>query len=128
MRTQSWTSWPVRARRRLAGDRGQSTLELVAVVPVVLLLAGILLQLAAVTWAITDVTDAARHGARASSQGNDGCAAARNALSGRLAADMTDCDHDRGTVTITVRAPILVSGFEDVDIRRTAELPDLRDR
>jgi hypothetical protein len=113
--------------QRSQGEAGQSTLELVAVVPLVLLLCGMLLQLASAVWAVTDVTDAARQGARASSQGDDGCAAATGALSGSLGDEVVACSYGRGTLTIEVRAPILVPGFDDFTIVRTATLPDVAD-
>jgi Flp pilus assembly protein TadG len=114
-------------RRRPRGEAGQSTLELVAVVPVVLVLTGILLQLAAAVWAVTDVTDAARQGARASSKGDNGCAAATRALSGSLGDDVVSCSSGGGTLRIEVAAPILVPGFDDFTIVRTASMPDVAD-
>lgn len=108
------------------GDRGQATLELVAMVPFVLFVTATLLQLAAVVWAITDTTEAARQGARASSMGDDGCSAARAALSGSLTT--TSCGAGGGSLAMEVRAPIIVPGFEDVVIRRAATLPDVSDR
>ena len=108
-------------------DRGQATLELVAMVPFVLFVTATLLQLAAVVWAITDTTEAARQGARASSIGDvDGCSAARAALSGTLTA--TSCIAGAGFLTMEVDAPSLVPGFEDVVIRREAAMPDVSDR
>ncbi len=111
-------------RRR--GDRGQATLELVAMVPFVLFVTATLLQLAAVVWAITDTTEAARQGARASSMGHDGCSAAESALSGSL--DAVSCSAGGGSLGMEVRAPIIVPGFEDVVIRREANLPDVSNR
>lgn len=106
-------------------DRGQATLELVAMVPFVLFVTAALLQLAAVVWAVTDTTEAARQGARASSMGDDGCSAARAALSGSLTD--TYCRYGAGSLTMEVDAPILVPGFDDVVIRREATLPDVSD-
>lgn len=111
-------------RRR--GDGGQATLELVAMVPFVLFVTATLLQLAAVVWAITDTSEAARQGARASSMGDDGCSAARDALSGSLRT--MSCSAGGGTLAMEVDAPIIVPGFEDVVIRRAADLPDVSDR
>lgn len=108
------------------GDRGQATLELVAILPVVLFITATLLQLAAVVWAISDTTEAARQGARAGSMGQDGCSAARAALSGALEA--TSCVGAAGSVVMEVDAPILVPGFDDVVINRQATLPDVADR
>lgn len=120
----------LRARSRFArrsGQAGQATLELVALLPVVLLLTGLMLQLGAVIWAITDTTEAARQGARAASMGQDGCSAARAALSGSLTF-AAPCSPGSGSVALAVDAPILIPGFPDVTIRRAADLPDVSSR
>ncbi|WP_380164489.1 TadE/TadG family type IV pilus assembly protein [Jannaschia sp. R86511] len=114
--------------RRRGDDRGQATLELIAMLPVVLLLTGLLLQVGAIAWAITDTTEAARQGARASSMGQDGCSAAEAALSGSLTIVPSSCSAGGGTVALQVRAPILVPGFDDVRISRSAEMPDVTER
>lgn len=110
-------------RRGTVRDAGQASLELVAMLPFVLLLAGLLLQLGAVVWAITDTTEAARQGARAASMGQDGCGAARAALSGSLTA--TGCTSAGGTVRLEVQTPALVDQLPRWTIDRTAVLPDL---
>lgn len=114
--------------RGTARDAGQATLELLALLPTVLLLAGLLLQLGAVAWAITDTTEAARQGARASSMGQDGCTAAERALSGGLADDVLSCSSGGGQVVLQVAAPIFLDALPPVRISREATLPDLADR
>lgn len=117
-----------RGGRGARGDRGQATLELVALLPVVLLLTGLLLQVGAIAWAVTDATEAARQGARASSTGDDGCTAAEAGLSGSLTTDGRCEDDGSGSVRIQVDAPVLVPGFGDITITRAADLPDVSDR
>lgn len=119
-RARTSRSMPVRP------DGGQATLELIAMLPFVLLLAGLLFQVGSVVWAITDTTEAARQGARAASMGDGGCAAARAALSGGRGAD-ADCSVVGETLTLTIPAPIFVDAIGDVTIERSATLPDLTD-
>jgi hypothetical protein len=118
----------VRTHRTGRRDRGQATLELLAALPFLLIMAALLLQLAAVVWVVTDTTDAARQGARASSMGQDGCGAARAALSGAMPGEVLSCSSGGGTVRLAVSAPVMVPGIPDVTVRREAQLPDLADR
>lgn len=112
-------------RQGARADSGQATLELLAMLPVVLLLTGLLLQLGAVVWAINDTTEAVRQGARAASQGDGGCAAARRALSGALSDE--SCGESAGHVEMTVEAPMLVDAFPAYLIRREATMPVMTD-
>lgn len=114
------------SRLRGRRDSGQATLELIAMLPVVLVLVGVLLQLGAVVWAITDTTEAARQGARASSMGQAGCSAARAALSGSL--QDVGCTEGGGRVQLQVLTPVLVDELPQWTITRTAVLPDVSDR
>jgi hypothetical protein len=63
-------------------ERGQASVELVAAVPALLLLALVLFQLLAVGYAAVLANDAAEAGALAVAGGGDARAAARNAVPG----------------------------------------------
>src|SRR5919107_2227349 len=67
-----------------ARERGQATVELVALLPLVALLAGLLWQAAVAGQAIWLAGSAARAAARASAVGADARAAARRVLPARL--------------------------------------------
>ncbi len=71
-----------RRRDRRRGDDGVASVELLGIIPLGLLLALIGLQVGAFMWAVTNVNEAVRQGARAQSLGRDGCAAARATLAG----------------------------------------------
>src|SRR3954453_24189564 len=65
-----------RARRAFRRDRGQASVELVAVVPVLLLVTLVVAQLAVAGYALWSAAAAARAGARAGYVGGDAEAAA----------------------------------------------------
>lgn len=98
-----------RHRRRLSSERGTASAELVAVIPA--LLAGVLIavQLAAVGFSLWGAGLAARAGARSSLIGEDGAAAARDALPGLLRkdADVEDADEVSVEVSIPRVLPVL---------------------
>jgi len=71
-------------------ERGQASVELVAAVPALLLLALALFQLLAVGYAAVLAGDAAEAGALAVARGSDVRAAARNAVPGWSRARMVD--------------------------------------
>ncbi|HKB51110.1 MAG TPA: hypothetical protein VKC63_06740 [Solirubrobacterales bacterium] len=85
-------------------EEGQSTVELVAALPV-LLLAGLLaLQLLATGYALTLADGAAEAGALALASGRPAVAAARDALPG-WAEDDVDVSVRGGRVTVRLRPP-----------------------
>ena len=86
------------------GDRGQSTVELVAALPA-LLLAGLLaLQLLAAGYALTLADGAAEAGALALASGRPAADAARDALPG-WARDDVDVSVSGGRVTVRLQPP-----------------------
>lgn len=119
----------MRARRR--DDRGVASIELIGMLPLVLVTALIVTQVAAFMWAATATNDAVRQGARAQSQNQDGCVAARAVLPDSL--DIVRCTRyggselgDNPALRLVVDIPILpaVAYFApDLDVTRTAYLP-----
>ncbi len=88
-------------------ERGQSTVDLLAVVPALLSLLLGAGQAVALGWALVEAADAARTGARAAAMGGDAEALARRALppSLRGGADVTLVDDG---LLVRVEAPRLV--------------------
>ena len=90
--------------RRPAGEAGQSTVELVAALPA-LLLAGLLaLQLLATGYTLTLADGAAEAGALALASGGEAREAARTALPD-WAEDEVDVSVEGGRVTVRLRPP-----------------------
>jgi hypothetical protein len=94
--------------RAIRAERGQASVELVAVLPAVLLVAALLVQLALAGHAAWACANAARVAARADVVGRDAEAAARSALPGRLERDLEVRDADEGHVSVRVRVPLVV--------------------
>jgi hypothetical protein len=98
---------PHAGRRRGAGgrrgDRGALSLEMLAAVPIGLVGAILVLQVAAVLWAMVLTSQAVGHGAQAMARGLDGCGTAVGYLPGTLTA--TSCV---ATAPATVRLEVAV--------------------
>jgi hypothetical protein len=92
----------------VAIERGQASVELVAIVPALAVCVLIAAQVAAAGWALWTAGNAARAGARAEHVGGDGKAAARRALPGRLR-DGATVRNDDG-VRVRVAVPSLLPG------------------
>lgn len=101
-------------------QRGQASAELVAVIPllvVVVLVAG---QAVVAGYALWSAGAAARAGARASHVGGDARAAARSALPAPLrSAARIEAD---GPIEVRVGAPALLPGVPTLRLRASAEL------
>jgi hypothetical protein len=107
---------------RLRGDRGQASVELVAVLPALGLALLAAIQLAIVGYALWSAGAAARTGARAAHVDGDAVAAARSALPEGL---RDEAEVDGGTdepVRVEIRAPSLVPGLGAIPIAVTTEL------
>jgi hypothetical protein len=89
---------------RRSGDAGQSAVELVAALPVLLLAALLALQLLAAGYALTLADGAAEAGALALASGRPAADAARAALPG-WAKDDVDVSVNGGRVTVRLRPP-----------------------
>jgi hypothetical protein len=90
-------------------ERGQATIELVAMVPVVLLAGAIAWQLALAGHAAWLAAGAARAGARAELVGRDPAAAARSALPRSLRRGLGVEHRAEGGVRVSVRVPTLLA-------------------
>jgi hypothetical protein len=92
-------------------ERGQATIELVAMVPVVLLVGLVAWQLALAGHAAWLSAHAARAAARASLVGRDPDAAARSALPASMRRGLSVERARSGGVRVSVHVPLLVRGW-----------------
>jgi hypothetical protein len=111
--------------RHTAGERGQASVELVALLPLVAVLAGSLWQAAVAGQAIWLSGAAARAAARASAIGADPRAAARRVLPGRLEHGLvvTRVGHGGG-VRVAIAIPAIVVGGDLGAVTARAALQD----
>jgi pilus assembly protein CpaE len=112
------------ASGRLAGQRGQASVELLGLLPLLLLGALLVWQLLLAGYAVSSAENAARNASRAEGLGQDGEKAGRESLSFGLERDAkVEIEGDRATVH--VRIPIVAPGIdsEDLTVSRDAELP-----
>jgi hypothetical protein len=93
------------------GERGQASIELVAVLPFVLLVGAVVWQLALAGQAAWLTANAARAGARAEAVGRDPAAAARSALPRSLERGLEVERRGAGVVRVSVRIPLLVRAW-----------------
>jgi Flp pilus assembly protein TadG len=100
------------------GERGQATVELVAVVPALVLACVIAWELVLAGHAAWVAAHAARAGARAVAVGRDGRAAARSVASSSSVSIL-----EEGRVRVSVPVPLLVPGWNSaVRVSATAGL------
>jgi type II secretory pathway component PulK len=90
------------------GERGQASVELVAVLPVVLLLGGIAWQLALAGHAAWMAASAARAGARAEVVGRDPEAAARSVLPRSLEKELRVRRRTPSGVEVSIGVPLIL--------------------
>jgi hypothetical protein len=101
----------MRQLRRLRGEVGQATVELLAATPVLIIGALLVWQMCLVGIVLTSAQNAARTGARVMSQGGlNGTEAARRSLrpAFRGGADVTAAGD---TVRVKVKVPLIVPGI-----------------
>jgi len=91
-------------------EEGQAAVELVAVLPIVALLAMLLWQLAVAGQAAWLAGSAARAAARAHAVGRDAGAGARSVLPSGLERGLRVRTRPNGTVSIALRVPTVVGG------------------
>lgn len=123
---------PRAAHRKHPPDRGsrehgQATVELVALLPLVAVLAGILWQAALTGQAIWLSGSAARAAARASAIGHDARAAARRVLPDRLERGLVVVERPGGArdgVRVAIRIPAIVGGATLATVSARARLRD----
>jgi pilus assembly protein CpaE len=94
------------------GQRGQASIELVAALPFVLLVAAIVWQLVLAGQTAWLTANAARAGARAEVVGRDPEAAARSALPGSLERGLEVERRGAGGVRVSVRIPLLLRAWQ----------------
>jgi uncharacterized protein (UPF0333 family) len=92
-------------------ERGQASVELVAVLPCVLLVAAVVWQLVLVGHTAWLTAQAARAGARAEAVGRDAEAAARSTLPRSLERGLEVDRAGTGGVRVSVRIPLLVHAW-----------------
>jgi type II secretory pathway component PulK len=100
-------------------ERGQASVELVAVLPCVLLVAAVVWQLVLVGHTAWLTAQAARAGARADAVGRDAEAAARSTLPRSLERGLEVDRVGTGGVRVSVRIPLLVN-TRDAPLRVSA--------
>jgi hypothetical protein len=106
------------ARRRAEG--GQASVELIAAIPALALVALLVAQLALAGYALWSAGVAARAGARAAYVGGDAQRAARTSLPAALREDAAI--RERHGVRVRLRAPSLVPGLPGVPLSARAGL------
>jgi hypothetical protein len=100
-------------------ERGQASVELVAALPVLTLLAGLALQLAVVGWGLWTSANAARAGARADHVGGDARSAARSAVPTALREGF---EASEDPMEVRLRVPSLLPGIESIPVSARAHL------
>ena len=109
-------------RKLRAKDRGQASLELVAMLPLLIFGGLLILQMGVAMWAVSSTNEAARQAARAFSLGADPMAAAEDSLPGKLdVADLVSSGPGH-TVELTVEIPTLLP-LDLPDVTRTVVMP-----
>jgi hypothetical protein len=115
-----------RARRGgvVAGERGQASAELLAVLPLLLVALLAVGQLAVAGYALWSAGDAARAGARAVHVGGDPEEAARSAVPEWLeqGVRVDEGGEGEGPVEVELRAPALIPGAPPIPVRARANL------
>jgi TadE-like protein len=91
-------------------DRGQATIETVALLPVLAVCALGAWQVLVVAWALLAAGDAAHAGARALLSSEPAKPAIRRALPGSMRSGV-DVEIGAGQVRVTVRVPSVIPGF-----------------
>jgi hypothetical protein len=112
------SSWP--ATRLRAAERGQASIELVAMVPVVLLVGAVVWQLALAGQTAWLTANAARVAARADAVGRGTTEAARSALPRTLEDGLEVERLRRGGVRVSVKVPLLLTTWKS-PLRVSAE-------
>ncbi|MFD8740022.1 TadE/TadG family type IV pilus assembly protein [Streptomyces sp. NPDC059618] len=110
--------------RRLRDDRGVSILEFVGFLPILLLVGLAAVQLGLIGYGVNQAGSGARAAARVASQGGDGGAAGRAAVSGWLDPRVTpDEGAETTTATVRVHVPGVIPLFGGYDVTRHATMP-----
>lgn len=105
-------------------ERGQASVELVALLPLMALLAGVLWQGVLAGQAVWLAGSAARAAARANAVGADERAAARRVLPARLERDLVVRRERSGGVRVAVAVPAIVGTRRLTTVSARARLQD----
>ncbi len=110
---------------RLRSQSGQATVELGALVGLVLLVGLIAWQLALIGWTAVSAQNAARTAARMQSRGGDGAAAGRHALAAKGLSHDADVQVTGDQATVVVPVPIVVPALHafGFHLTETATMP-----
>ncbi|TDT31277.1 TadE/TadG family type IV pilus assembly protein [Naumannella halotolerans] len=111
-----------RPPRRCRRDRGSATLEIVALVPMVMVVLLLGMQLLAVVYTANAASQAARDAARAYSLGQSPVSAAEASLPGSLSLVSVDAFGPDHGVRVVVEAPSFVV-IADRDVTREVVMP-----
>lgn len=118
-------------RRTRRGDDGQASIELVALLPLMLLTGALVVQLALAGYCLVAAENAARVGARAASLCEDGSAAGQQAPPGWLRDELSVAVGSSGGAAraeARTGVPVLFTSVQlPVTITRDAEFPLTRD-
>jgi hypothetical protein len=106
--------------RRAGDEDGQASVELVAAIPLVLVVTLMVAQLAVAGYALWSAGAAARAGARAGYVGGDAKAAARQSLPSPLRDGASVRDSDG--LSVRVQAPALLAGIPSIPVTARADL------
>src|SRR3954447_7833872 len=107
----------------MRSERGQATVELVAIVPAFVVACAIAWELVLAGHTAWLTAGAARAAARAVAVGGDGRAAARRALPASLSRGLLVSSAGKGRVTVRVAVPLVVPGWHSpVRVSATAGL------
>jgi hypothetical protein len=106
--------------RRAGDEDGQASVELVAAIPLVLVVTLMVAQLAVAGYALWSAGAAARAGARAGYVGGDAKAAARQSLPSPLRTGASVRDSDG--LSVRVQAPALLPGIPSIPVTARADL------
>lgn len=114
----------MRGESRLRSQRGQASIELIGMLPILLLSALLVWQLLLAAYAVTSAENAARNASRAQALGDDGEEVGEDSLSFGLD-DGAEVRVEGDRATVRVRVPIVVPGISSdaLSVERDAELP-----
>jgi hypothetical protein len=111
--------------RNLRGESGQAAVELVALLPLIAVVVGVLWQAVLAGQAVWSSAGAARAAARAHAIGGDALAAARGAVPGSLRAGLR-VRTDGEAVRVGVPVPLVLSHVRLLTVDASAQLPPQR--
>ena len=108
----------------MSSERGQASVEMVAVLPLVVLVGAIVWQLALAGQSLWLCAHAARAAARAEAVGGDGEAAARSVLPRSMERGLRVEAGARGSVRVELRVPMIARRWRSpVTVAASARLP-----